>query len=461
MKPRPASGSALALLLAAAPGALAAEMTPLEIEEGAEFARRVAGAAIAGRERVFFEALDVDGIAERMAGAEAWRGLTERQKERLRSLVRERFAATLSPAETPPPAQARIAWSSARPAGEDTLLVDLGLRFGNKTLKTRWRVNRTRGGWRVVDVTLSDPGISLARAAARALGDSPPRRRDRGERAGAEVLPRLLGLAGIAAVVIFASPRLPRSRRPLLYLTASAPALLFAMDGALAVRRTLSEPYLLTDPPSREPWRHEQDLALAAQSAGRFEEAERRFRQAAARGAPPAPIAYQIGQTARQRGDLAAARSAFERALADPEPAPGAARDLALMALEKGESAQARGLLDQYLSESGPDPETLSLLAVVEAKLGHREASIETIEAARRMVEDAGGGARLEAQIRARAGDAEGTVAALRSLDAEGLIDRSELRADPAYLPIATDTAWVAFLAETPARPSVTPTARK
>lgn len=451
----------IASLLLAASGNLGAEMTPLDIEEGAEFTRRVAGAAIGRRERVFFEALDAEGIAARVAGLEAWRGLTARQKERLRTLVREHFAATLTPSGAFPPGQARIAWSSARPDGEDTLLVDLGLQFGDKTLKTRWRVERVGEGWRIADIALSDPGISLARSAARVLGTSRPRRRDRREQARAEALPRLLGLAAIALVVIFASRRLSPSRRPLLYLTALAPALLFAIDGTLAVRRALSEPWVLPEAPPRDVWRHEQDLALAAQNDGRFEDAERRWRRAAARGAPPAPIAYQIGQAKRQRGDLTAARLEFDRALADPEPAPGAARELAVMALEKRENAEARELLGRYLDAAGPDPDTLSLLAVVEANLGQEEASLEAIAAARRMVEDASGGALLEARLRARAGDAKGTVAALRTRESREPVDRGALRSDPAYLPIATDPAWVAFLAEAPrteaAPPSPTP----
>ena len=36
----------------------------------------------------------------------------------------------------------------------------------------------------------------------------------------------------------------------------------------------------------------------------------------------------------------------------------------------------------------------------------------------------------------------------LLTLDAQGLIDRSALRADPTYLPIANDPAWIAFLGE-------------
>jgi hypothetical protein len=39
-------------------------------------------------------------------------------------------------------------------------------------------------------------------------------------------------------------------------------------------------------------------------------------------------------------------------------------------------------------------------------------------------------------------------VAALRPLALAGRLDREALRSDPAYLPIATDPAWVRFLSE-------------
>ena len=80
-----------------------------------------------------------------------------------------------------------------------------------------------------------------------------------------------------------------------------------------------------------------------------------------------------------------------------------------------------------------------------------RRLAIETPEHVVLEIELAGPGSRgaeLEAQVRARAGDAGGAIAALRPLAQEGRLDRSVLRADPAYLPIATDPAWVIFLNE-------------
>jgi uncharacterized protein HemY len=107
--------------------------------------------------------------------------------------------------------------------------------------------------------------------------------------------------------------------------------------------------------------------------------------------------------------------------------------------------------LRRYLEEAGPDPDALSALAVAEANLGQKERAVESVEQARMLVADRWKGARLQAQVYARAGDAEKAVETLRVLEPNGLLDRETLRADPTYLPIATDPAWVRFLSETPA----------
>ncbi len=98
---------------------------------------------------------------------------------------------------------------------------------------------------------------------------------------------------------------------------------------------------------------------------------------------------------------------------------------------------------------AGPDPDALSLLAVVQTNLGRGSEAIRSIADARALVTGEGWrGEELEAQVRARAGDAAGCVAALRQLESQGELDRSALRSNPEYLPIATDPAWVAFLNE-------------
>jgi predicted Zn-dependent protease len=155
-----------------------------------------------------------------------------------------------------------------------------------------------------------------------------------------------------------------------------------------------------------------------------------------------------MGLAARARGAPTEAAQYFQRALSETPPAPGAGRELATAALTDGRLAEARSLLQRYLREAGPDPDTLATLAVVETGLGDPAAAVATIQTARALVGENWKKSELEARIYARSGNAAGAVAALRPLEGEGKLDRAVLRADPAYLSIATDPAWVGFLAE-------------
>ncbi len=426
---------------------LGAEFSPLEIEEAAEFARRVAMAAVRGPQRVFNEALDADSILARRVGPDVWEKLTGRQKERLREAVRERFSLVLGvPKGTP----AEIAWSWTSPEA-NAINVLLGLKLGDRTLKTRWIVRRVGRGLKISDVQLVDPGISLAAGAARALGSSPVRRRDRTERAAAVAWPRLAAILAILAVVLVFLRRVAPQKRILLLLTASAPTVLFLVDGALAAGRAASEPYVIPEEIPTEPWRLAEQLALQAQREGRLDAARDQWSRAVALGAPVAPAAYQMGLLAKQQGDAVKAQASFLRALSDPEPAPGAARELAVFSLTQADSATARQYLRRYVETAGPDPETLSLVAIVNTNLGDTAAALAAVRSARQLVGDQSKSVELEARVRARAADAAGAVQVLRPLAREGAVDRALLRADAANLPIATEPAWVAFLNERPA----------
>lgn len=398
--------------------------------------------------------VDADPVLARHIGAPAWAALTDWQKAELRAYVRDRFVRALA---APRGSPAAIAWSSATPAGENGLWADVGLATGGRTLKTRWIVERRRGGWRVADVRLSDSGISLAQAAARSLGTAPLRRQDSRRQARRQLVPRLLGLLAIIAVVLAASRRLARPRRTLLYLTAAAPAALFVIDGALAARRASSERYVLAAELPREPWREAQLRADRAERQGDLAGAQSQWERALSVGAPAGPALYRAGLVARERGLHEEAQELFRRALEQPEPAPGAARELAAYRLGERRDREGRDLLMRYVAVAGPDPETLWLVAVAESNLGNQGASLEAVAAARAMLGDSPDGTELEARVRARAADAAGAVEALKRLGPDGL-DRSALRADPAYLPIATDPVWVAFLEETPVAEQITPT---
>jgi tetratricopeptide (TPR) repeat protein len=327
------------------------------------------------------------------------------------------------------------------------MVVDLGLRYGDRVLKTRWIVRRGPRGWAVEDVVLSDPGLSLAAEVGQQLGSEPVRRRDRAREARARAWPRLAGLLALGVIVVVFRRRLPPERQPLLWLAAAVPAVLFVVDAALAVRRTYTEPLALSDPPAQA-WRPFEQAAIEAQRIGDWPAARMAWTRALAAGAAPAQVHYQMGLAARAGGDPLAARTDFERALSETPPAPGAAKELAGMALGEGRGGEALPLLELYIREAGPDPETLATLAVVQANAGHTEAAGRTIREARELLPEGWRRAELEASIYARAGDAAATVAALRTLQDEGRLDREVLRADPAYVPIATDPIWVAFLME-------------
>ncbi len=438
--------SALLVLTAALP--LQAEISPPELEEAAEVARRAAAASLRGQQRVLFEALDIDAILERRIGDGVWAHLTERQREPLRAIVRHVFAAALSSARSVP---GEIAWSAARERDRGASIF-LGLRFADRFLKTRWALRHAGpGGWRIEDVTLCDPGVSLAARARASLGPHPVRPRDQRLEARQEAYPRLLGLGAIALIVVLSYRRLAPGRRVLLLLTAAAPAVLFLVDGFLAVRRTLAEPYIISENPPAAPWERWVRLARDAEREGDAGKAAPLWEHALGAGAAPAPVAYERGLSARDRADLGAAESEFKTALGAPEPAPGAFRELALLALSHGKSGEAKLLIDRYLDSTGPDPDALSLDAVVETNLGQPQKAVEAIRQARELVGGGTRAAQLEARIHARAADAGGAVAALREIEPTGRLDREALRCDPAYLPIANDPVWVAFLnAEAP-----------
>jgi Tfp pilus assembly protein PilF len=440
-----AAAVALAAHLAAA--AARAEEPPSGpgAEEAADFARRAALAALHGPPKIFLESVDADGILQRLIGADVWAGLTERQKELLRAVVRDHFAQALA---TPAGTSSEISWAAAADSGQGPVFVYLGLRYGASVLKTRWTVEHGRKGPSIEDIVLVDPGLSLAGEVDRILGPEPVRRHDAAREARARAVPRLAGFSAIVLIVLVFARRLPPERRRVLWI-AAAPALLFLVDGALAVQRALSEPYALAENLPPQPWRQFEKLALAAQTEGRTEEARAEWSKALASGAPAGPVHYQMGLSARSRGAPLEATGDFERALAATPPAPGAARELAAMALAEGRNADARSLLQRYLRDAGPDPETLATLAVVETNLGDAAAAVETIRAARALVGEQWRKTELEARIYARAGNAGAAVAALRSLGPEAALDRSVLRAEPAYLPIATDPVWVTYLNET------------
>jgi tetratricopeptide (TPR) repeat protein len=409
-----------------------------------EAARRLAIAAVAGPKSLFLEALDVDGLLEKQVGPEAWHDLTGRQRDLLRSAARERFLAALAP---PSPAASGVAWSAALPSasdgGQDALV---GLRLGGQVLKTRWLLRRPADRWRIRDVVLSDPGISLAQATAAGFGTRPLVARRGRTRVLAGLLPPLAALVVIAIVVALAAPRLPPPRRRILNVAAAGAALVFLVAGVVAAARGFAHPYDLVPPAAGPPWRASQERARAAERAGRAEEARAGWERALREGAPAGPVAYERGLAARQRGDAASARAFFQSALSARPPSPGAGKELAALDAAEGRLPDAERQIAGYLAAAGPDPEALTLAAVIATDLGKTAEGVASIEQARRLSADGSRGAELEAQIRARAGAGRRDRLAAPARFARS--PRAALRADPVYLTIATDPAWVAFINE-------------
>jgi tetratricopeptide (TPR) repeat protein len=433
---------------------LAQEVSAGTAEEAADFARRAALAALHGPQKIFQDSVDADGVLRHLLGNPVWLGLTNRQQEMLRTAVREYVVQALAPASG---AASEVAWAWVPEASEGPIFVYLGLRYGAAVLKTRWTVQRTPRGWAIEDIVLVDPGLSLAGEVGRLLGPDPVRPRDRVREARARALPRLLGLLGVLGIALVFARRLPRERLTVLWLTASVPAALFVVDGVLAARRALLEQYALVEVLPQQDWRRFEKVALQEQHEGHIEQARSAWDKAVEAGAPRAAVYYQMGLSARSGGDIAEAEQDFERALSENPPAPGAGKELALIVLSRGRNAEARTRLQTYLRETGPDPETLATLAVVEINMGDTAAAVQTVVAARALIGESWKRAELEAQVYARSGNAAQTVASLRLLEGEGRLDRATLRADPSYLPIATDPAWISFLAEPPSA-AVTPT---
>jgi hypothetical protein len=156
----------------------------------------------------------------------------------------------------------------------------------------------------------------------RALGPEPVRRRERRREAERVAYPRLAALGTIALLLAIITPRIEPGKRKLLWLTAAAPAALFAIDGTLAVRRTLSEAYAVAPTASREPWRDAEQRALQAEREEHWAQARDLWARAIAAGGAAGPIHYQLGLRARERGDLVKARADFARALNAHPPRP-------------------------------------------------------------------------------------------------------------------------------------------
>jgi len=107
-----------ALLVLTGAANLQAQLNPAELEEAAEFARRVGKSAVAGPQRNFAEALEVDSILERSLGASTWRGLAERQREQVSLSRRAQWGHAIDLSSSSGPRPSSLIVAIRRAAGE-------------------------------------------------------------------------------------------------------------------------------------------------------------------------------------------------------------------------------------------------------------------------------------------------------------------------------------------------------
>jgi tetratricopeptide (TPR) repeat protein len=439
---------AAALSCAAMP--LAAEestLSPPHLEEAASVARSAAAALAANRPGVFEESLDRDALLRRAVGDTATL-LTEDQRRRVQLALRHSISRALRP---PPGSAWNVQLLSIRTdRGEAVIALLIGGSDGH--LKTEWRMRPRHDEWRTQDVWLSDSARSLAEESVEALGPPPiAAKRERKANVQRAFSPRAAGLAAVVVLVAIFQRHVRRRQRWVLFLVAAVPALLFVLDGALAISRIWAEPVTL---------RLSGDSSRMLATA-RFQDAVGkrnlpRARVAADRavsaGARPQPLALALGRLAEGENQPAVARQQYEAALRAPRPAPGAWAGLARLNAAAGDHEGAAQQWERYLAAVPPDAGSLSLLAI---SLGRLQKFPEARAAVARAIdldpaEPALDG--LAARLAGAAGDATGTIESLREEERQRPIDRGALAQDPNFVPIAQDLAWKAFLAEKPAR---------
>ena len=224
------------------------------------------------------------------------------------------------------------------------------------------------------------------------------------------LLPRLLGLAAIVVIVLLVRRRLSPSGRQILLLTAAAPAILFLVDGFLAVQRVSRRalPSARRFPAGPVAGRRAGSGAGAAPGPGRGRR-KRAWERAVAAGAPPAPALFQIGLVLKSAGRTPEARAAFEGALTGPEARARRRKELGLLALAEGNSAEARDRLGRYVATVGP------IRLPLGARRGGGQPRPERLrrEVGGRRARPRGGplgeGVTLQARLYAKAGDARRT----------------------------------------------------
>jgi Flp pilus assembly protein TadD len=433
-----------ALAIASAGAAQEAPPSPVSVEEASAVARHAADGLLRGRTSLFEEAFDRPALVAAAVGSSFAARLTARQRSQLENTLLQAIAGTLVQRPNPQ-AAARILSARAR-NGE--VVVTLLLPGRAAALKTDWRLKPRHGEWKIEDIVVADAARSLREEAVESLGPLPVAslRRQRTE-ARQAVWPRLLGILAVFLVAAIFVRHLQPKEKPVLLVVAAAPAILFALDGALAVIRIYREPVAVRFSPNNPRLavlrRFQEAIARREPSSAKELAAE-----AYALGARPQPLDLELGELYAEMNNRERATDSFHKALLPPRPAPGAWAGLARLALAAGNFDEASADLDQYIAATTPDPAVLSLKAIalaqnrdfVRAQVCLEEAlDLEPLEPA---LFD------LSARIAAAAGDAEIAVSRLRSEEKLRPIDRQSLAQDPAYRGLAGKAVWDEFLSE-------------
>ena len=445
----PIAALAAAATLVAAPRLRAQEGAPLsaaEREEASSVAVHTANALVRGRSLLLRGVIDELSIVGSAIGPSYLSGLTSRQSrqiaDRLSAAMAEPFAASRNPK-----AAVRVLAADGR-EGQASVAVLMWSPSGD--LKTDWKLRLRHGEWRLEDIVLSDSGRSVRREAIDSLGP-PPIARWRQTRAEARqaAWPRAAGFLAVVLLTAVFLRRLRGFQRWVILSIAAVPAILFAVDGFLAVSRVWNEPVELrmadVTPLNRTLHRFQTALNARDRDAARRAAAE-----AVAGGAAAQPLHFVIGRLEEDLGHLPEAAAEYEASLAPPAPAPGAWAGLARISFEKKNYKESVADWDRYLERTAPDPTSLVLKAAALGRDSQGPAAQDCLAKAIEIDPARPEAYDLSSRIAAIQGDETTAISRLREEEKLRRIDRAALAEDPTYSLLAEKEAWKAFLAEKP-----------
>ena len=417
-----------------------------DLEEASGVALHTADALARGRSVLLREAIDDVSIVGAAVGPAFLPDLTLRQNRQLSDRLLDEMTGPFPPTRNTK-AFCRVLAATGRGGQAD---VSLLMPSASGEMKTDWMLRPRHGQWRLEDIVLSDTGRSIRQEAIDALGPPPIARwRRREAEAKDAAWPRAAGLIAVILVTAVFFRRLSSGQRTVLVAIAAVPAILFAVDGYLAVSRIWSEPVeiRLADTTPRNRILHSFQTAVAARdSTAAIAAAE----QAVSAGAAPQPLHLVLGRLAEDLGDLPGASREFETALAPPKPAPGAWAGLARIAFDQSDYARSVENWDRYLATTAPDPASLILKAAALARNDEAPAAQDCLDKAILIDPGRPEAYDLSSRIAARQGDEARAISRLREEEKLRQIDRAAIANDPTFSLLAQGKAWKAFLAESP-----------